>query len=61
VLMLFDEESINAQYGLPKRPDQHSQFVETMTTKELNQVLTDLCVEGMIWAISQNDCYTIDC
>ncbi|KAH1114094.1 hypothetical protein J1N35_007472 [Gossypium stocksii] len=60
VSVLFNEDSINVQYGLPEDPDEHSQFIKTITTEGLNQVLTGLCVEGMTWTISQNNCYTID-
>ncbi|XP_016681318.1 uncharacterized protein [Gossypium hirsutum] len=47
VLVLFDEDSINEQYGLPEGIDEHSEFVKAMTIEGLNPVLTDLCVEGM--------------
>ncbi|KAK5771473.1 hypothetical protein PVK06_047677 [Gossypium arboreum] len=52
VSMMFDEDSINAQYGLSDDPDEHTQFVKTMTTEGLHQVLIDLCVEGTKWKIS---------
>ncbi|KAH1082784.1 hypothetical protein J1N35_022545 [Gossypium stocksii] len=42
VSVLFNEYSINTQYGLHKGLDEHSQFVKTITTEELNQVLEDL-------------------
>ncbi|KAH1129870.1 hypothetical protein J1N35_001248 [Gossypium stocksii] len=59
-MVLFDEYSINAKYGLPEGLDEHFQFVMTITVEELNQVLEDLCVEGTKWTITQNDCYSID-
>ncbi|KAK5811459.1 hypothetical protein PVK06_026794 [Gossypium arboreum] len=58
--LLFDEYSINPQYSLPKCPNEHSQFVETITAEGLNEFLEDLCMEGTKWTISRNDCYTID-
>ncbi|KAH1039232.1 hypothetical protein J1N35_040975 [Gossypium stocksii] len=60
VSVLFDADLTNVQYGLPEGSDEHSQFVKTMMIEVLNQVLTDLYVEGITWAISRNRCYTID-
>ncbi|KAH1107542.1 hypothetical protein J1N35_011310 [Gossypium stocksii] len=59
-LVLFDEYSINTQNSLPEGPDEHSQFVKTITTKGLNQVLEDLFMEGTKQTVSLNDCYTIN-
>ncbi|KAH1030316.1 hypothetical protein J1N35_046111 [Gossypium stocksii] len=60
VSVLFDEYSINAQYGLLESPDEHSKFVKTITIEGLNQVLVDLCVEGTKWTVSRNDYYIFD-
>ncbi|KAK5802765.1 hypothetical protein PVK06_030385 [Gossypium arboreum] len=58
--VLFDEDAINAQYGLSESPDEHAGFVKTMSLERLAQVLIDVCVEVMQWSISRNDCYTIN-
>ncbi|KAL1102262.1 hypothetical protein V6Z11_D05G351500 [Gossypium hirsutum] len=58
--VLFDKDSINAQDGLSKCPDEHAYFVKTMSLEHLAQVLIDVCVEGTQWSISRNDWYTID-
>ncbi|KAA3480410.1 nucleolar protein 58-like [Gossypium australe] len=57
--ILFDEYSINAQYGLPEGPDEQSQIDKTIIVG-LNQVLEDLCMKVTKWTVSQNGCYTID-
>ncbi|KAH1129736.1 hypothetical protein J1N35_001114, partial [Gossypium stocksii] len=50
--MLFDEDSINAQFGLSTVQDEHFHFAVTITSDGLIQVLKDLCVEGTQWTIS---------
>ncbi|KAL1078616.1 hypothetical protein V6Z11_D10G170500 [Gossypium hirsutum] len=44
----FDKDSINAQYGLFEGPDEHADFVKTMSRECLTQL------------ILRNDCYTVD-
>ncbi|KAH1082572.1 hypothetical protein J1N35_022333 [Gossypium stocksii] len=56
----FDKDFINSHYNLPERPDEHSEFIAKITTKGLQQVLQDLCIEGTKWTISRHNCYTID-
>ncbi|KAK5803238.1 hypothetical protein PVK06_030881 [Gossypium arboreum] len=58
--VLFDEYSINVQYGLSEVPDEHPQLVKTVTVEGINQVLQDLGVEGTNLTVSQNDCYIIN-
>ncbi|KAL1152096.1 hypothetical protein V6Z11_A09G084900 [Gossypium hirsutum] len=58
--VLFDEYSINVQYGLSEVPDEHPQLVKIVTVEGINQVLQDLGVEGTNLTVSQNDCYIID-
>ncbi|KAK5812582.1 hypothetical protein PVK06_028017 [Gossypium arboreum] len=43
--VLFDEDLINAQYGLSEGPNKHADFVKTVSPERLAQVLTDVCVE----------------
>ncbi|KAK5842240.1 hypothetical protein PVK06_004574 [Gossypium arboreum] len=31
-----------------------------MTSKRLNYMITNVCVEGTKWTVLKNDCYTID-
>ncbi|KAH1082619.1 hypothetical protein J1N35_022380 [Gossypium stocksii] len=57
--VLFDEYSINAQYGLFDVHDEHTQFSARITMDDLNQVLQDLCVVGTKWTMSRHDCYTV--
>ncbi|KAH1073320.1 hypothetical protein J1N35_025648 [Gossypium stocksii] len=59
-LVLFDKDSINAQYGLSKGPDEHADFVKAMSPECLVQVLVDVCIEGTQWSISRINCDTID-
>ncbi|KAH1122514.1 hypothetical protein J1N35_005674 [Gossypium stocksii] len=58
--MLFDEESINAQFGLSTVQDEHSQFAATFNLDRLNQVFKYLCIKGTRWIVSRQACYIVD-
>ncbi|KAH1107522.1 hypothetical protein J1N35_011290 [Gossypium stocksii] len=51
-LVLFDADSINAQYESLEGIDEHTDFVKIMTVENLNHMLTDVCVEGIDWALN---------
>ncbi|KAK5811542.1 hypothetical protein PVK06_026883 [Gossypium arboreum] len=42
--VLFDEDPINAQYGLSEGPGKHVDFMKTMSLECLTQVLTVVCI-----------------
>ncbi|XP_016673236.1 uncharacterized protein [Gossypium hirsutum] len=44
--VLFDENHINAQFGIEEARDEHFKFSENITSKGLAKVLEDLCVGG---------------
>ncbi|KAK5836150.1 hypothetical protein PVK06_011906 [Gossypium arboreum] len=53
--ILFDADSINAQYGLSEGPYEHVDFVKTMSPERLAQVFTDVCVEVKVPLSSNED------
>lgn len=59
-LVPLDEDNINAQLVLVVFQDEHTSFTENITVEGLNQVLKDLCVKGIRWIISSQDCHTIE-
>ncbi|KAH1115020.1 hypothetical protein J1N35_008398 [Gossypium stocksii] len=56
----FNEDHINAQFGIANVQDEHTPFTDNVTADGLTQVLNDLCVEGMYWIVSNQDCYTVE-
>ncbi|XP_016681095.1 uncharacterized protein [Gossypium hirsutum] len=43
----FDEDHINAQFGIADVQDEHTPFADNVTTNGLTQVLNDLCVKAV--------------
>ncbi|KAH1057225.1 hypothetical protein J1N35_035290, partial [Gossypium stocksii] len=48
----FNEDHINAQFGIEEVIDEHFEFAENITSKGLDKVSEDLFVEGTKWIIS---------